>query len=211
MPPKPKTEEQLHKDKDKIIEVALGIIRKHGLEGLTMRKLSAKLHMSAANMYNYFYSKDEIYLYILITGFELLHGLLLQAIINVEDPKERLNRFLRAFVRFGMENAAYYELMFSTQDPKSLDFLHSPTEDLAQQEKNSAMRSFVMLGDLISACMPEKSQSEIFTISTRIACELHGCVHLYHTSIIKEIGAPMKGVLDNLIEHIMLEFATPAA
>lgn len=211
MPPKPKSEEQLCKDKEKIIVIALGIIRKQGLEGLTMRKLSAKLHMSAANMYNYFYSKDEIYLHILITGFELLHKQLLQSISNVKDPVEQLGRFLRAFVRFGMENAAYYELMFSTQDPKSLEFTHSPAEELARKEKADAMRSFALLSSLVSACLPEKPQDEIFTISTRIACELHGCVHLYHTSIIKEIGAPMKRVLDNLIEHIMLQFAPPAA
>ncbi|MEG0378392.1 MAG: hypothetical protein RR614_07925 [Eubacterium sp.] len=51
-----------------------------------------------------------------------------------------------------------------------------------------------------------KSELDLFCVSTRILCELHGCIHLYHTNIIKEIGAPMDDVVDNLIDHILLEF-----
>lgn len=207
MPPKPKTEEQLLKDKDQIIEAALQIIGRHGLEGLTMRKLSAKMHMSAANMYNYFFNKDEIYLYILMMGFDLLEQQLLASIEDVIDPVEKINRFMRAFIRFGMENKSYYELMFSTQDPKSLDFHNSPVQDLAQKEKEKAMTVFAICFDLIKERFPDKPDHEVFITSTRIACEMHGCVHLYHTNIIKEIGAPIKDVLDNLIDHILKEFA----
>lgn len=207
MPPKPKTEEQLKKDRDNIIAVALQIISRHGLEGLTMRKLSAKLHMSAANMYNYFFNKDEIYLYILMKGFDLLEHQLLASIDGICDPIERLNRFMRAFICFGMENKSYYELMFSTQDPKPLDYHDSPVQEIAQKEKDKAMVAFALLSDLICEHFPAKSKQEVFIISARMACEMHGCVHLYHTNILKEIGAPMKDVLDNLIKHILLEFS----
>lgn len=207
MPPKPKTEEQLREDKGRIIDVALQIISRHGLEGLTMRKLSSDLHMSAANMYNYFFNKDEIYLYVLITGFNLLEQQLMASLQKEAEPLERLDRFMRSFIKFGMENKSYYELMFSTQDPKSQDYHNSPVQELAQQEKDKAMSAFALLSNLISEYFPSKSASEVFIISTRIACEMHGYIHLYHTNIIREIGAPAPDVLDNLLHHILLEFS----
>lgn len=207
MPPKPKTEIQLQKDKDRIIKVALEIICKQGLDGLTIRKLSAKLKMSAANIYNYFYNKDEIYLYILISGFDLLQVKLEQAIAGIDRPLEKLNRAMRAVIQFGMENTGYYELMFSTQDPKSLDYRQTPVEQLAIAEKANAMRAFALMRGVVADCAPDKSEQEVFAVSTRIICEMHGCINLYHTNIIKEIGAPVKDVMESLIEHVLAEFA----
>ncbi|MEG0378391.1 MAG: hypothetical protein RR614_07920, partial [Eubacterium sp.] len=107
-----------------------------------IRKLSSKMHMSAANMYNYFFNKDEIYLHILIKGFNLLKEQQLEAVAAHKDPIERFRYFMQSFIRFGVENKSYYALMFSTLDPKSLDYLDSPMQAMAEQEKATAMDVF---------------------------------------------------------------------
>lgn len=206
MPPKPKTPLQLAQEKDKIIGEALKIIQKHGLHGLTVRGLSSKLHMSATNIYNYFYNKDEIYLYILIRGFNLLMEELTSATERYKVPTDRLEAFIRAFISFGLQYPAYYQLMFSTQDPKAMDYAGTPIEELAKQEKLNAMRAFSYLFELVHACTPYEDDEQLRIIASRIACELNGGINFYHTNIIRELESDPTLVLDNMIHHILLDF-----
>lgn len=206
MPPKPRTAQQLSDDKQKIIDEALKIVQKHGLASLTIRKLSTKLNMSATNIYNYFYNKDEIYLHILINGFEILQKDQTQKMIGCKDPIDQLEKFMRSFIEFGIHYPSHYQLMFSTQDPKSLDYVGTPIEALANHEKDIAMRTFQQLRDIIKTCKPMMHEDEIKILASRIGCELHGCVNFHHSNIIKELDADPMDVLNNLIQHILLEF-----
>lgn len=208
LPPKPKTAEQLTQEKEKIVNEALKIIQKHGLQGFTIRELSSKLHMSSTNIYYYFYNKDEIYLYILIRGFNLLMEELTTATERYKDPYTRMEEFMRAFFKFGVRYPAYYQLMFSTQDPKSMDYVGSPIEELAKQEKANAMRAFTYLLEVVHACVPQKTDQELRIISERIACELNGGINFYHTNIVRELGAEPIQVRDNMISHIMTDLKT---
>jgi len=205
MPPKPKTDVQRDGDKREIISGALDIIMKHGLEGLSMRKLGTKVHMSSANIYNYFYNKDEIYLHILITGFDLLYENLSDAIADYKDPLKRMEQCVRTFIKFGIDYGSYYELMFSTKDPKSLDYVNSPVEQLARSEKEDSLRSLVLFNSLVKECMPSKTEGEIFTCAARIICELHGLLNLYHSNVFKEIGADFEDMTENIVLHIVAD------
>jgi len=206
MPPKPRTPEQKQQDKQKIIDAALAIVQKSGLDGLTIRKLSAKLKMSSTNIYNYFYNKDEIYLHILISGFQLLQSEQAAKLEDMTDPLQRLEHFLRCWAGFGMRHPAYYQLMFSTQDPKSMDYTDTPIEELARYEKAVAMRSFDQLQELISACAPDLTGETLRTTSIRIACEVHGGINFYHSNIIREMyGDPME-ILEDIMQHILAPF-----
>lgn len=206
MPPKPRTAQQLSDDKQKIIDEALKIVKKHGLSSLTIRKLSTKLNMSATNIYNYFYNKDEIYLHILINGFEILQRDQIRKMMNCTNPIDQLETFMRSFIDFGIQHPSHYQLMFSTQDPKSLDYVGTPIEMLANHEKEIAMRSFHQLRDLIKTCKPTIHEDDLKILASRISCELHGCVNFYHSNIIRELEADPIDVLNNLIHHILLEF-----
>lgn len=210
MPPKQKTEVQRDKDKQEIIYAALEIITKQGLEGLSMRKLASNLHMSSANIYNYFYNKDEIYLHILIAGFDLLYNNLSEAIAEYENPIEQMEQCVRTYIQFGMQYSSYYELMFSTKDPKSLDYVDSPVEQLAQREKDDSIRSLTLFNSLVSRCLPSKTDGEIFISATRIICELHGCINLYHSNVMKEIGAKIDDITEDIVLHIVSDLKTQA-
>lgn len=51
---------EIERLKGRILDSALDIIIHVGMDGLTMRKLAAKMGMTAPNLYNYFSGKDEI-------------------------------------------------------------------------------------------------------------------------------------------------------
>lgn len=205
MPPKSRSKEQFTNDKDKIIDQALKIIEKQGLSALTMRKLASKMGMSATNLYNYFYNKDELYLYILIQGFTLLKTELEASLVTLDKPLEKLEKYVRIFIDFGLKHQGYYHLMMSTQDPKSMDYSNGSLVDLAKYEKENAMAVFYLLETIVKSCLPDNT-SDCFVISSRIVCELHGVINLTHSKIIRELGSEAQPIIDNLVESILCEF-----
>ena len=194
MPPKAKTQEQLTCDKNAMIDEAVALIKKDGLDKFSIRKLSVKMNMSAANMYNYFYNKDEIYIYIRMRGFNLLHQEYDSLVSHLTDPIERLEGYIRKFISFGVNH------------PKSFDYLGTPLEGLAKEEKQNAMKSFFYLRDIILECAPVMPQSEAYVTATRIICEIHGIISLYLSNIILELSSELDEVQENLIGHIKMEF-----
>lgn len=203
MPPKPRTPEEKQRDKQRIIDAALSIVQKQGLDGLSIRKLSGMLNMSATNIYNYFYNKDEIYLHILITGFDLVHKAHEKALIGVDDPLEQLEISLSTFVRLAEQHPAYYQLMFSTQDPKYTDYVGTPIEKMAAEQKARAMMAFNYLEDIVSKCIPNLSPAELRVNTARIFSEIHGYVNIQHNHVLREMDCDSQLLLDNLVEHIM--------
>ncbi|MBV1684063.1 TetR/AcrR family transcriptional regulator [Eubacterium callanderi] len=207
MPPKSRSKKQFSNDKEKIVEQALKIIEIQGLNALTMRKLASKMGMSATNLYNYFYNKDELYLYILVQGFNLLKAELESSIETNSPPLQQLENYLRIFIHFGLEHQGYYHLMMSTKDPKAMDYDDESLVDLAKYEKSNAMSVFYLLESIVKSCLLLKtSNSDSFIITSRIICEIHGFINLTHSNIIREIGANSDFIIDNLIESILLEF-----
>ena len=203
MPPKPRSQEGIQRDKQRIIDAALDIVHEKGLEKLSIRKLSARLDMSATNIYNYFYNKDEIYLHILINGFEKIQEFHREALEGVEAPAEQLEIYLRCLCRFWKEYPAYYQLMFSTEDPKCMDYIGTPIEELAKQEKENAMESYYLLRDIISRCSPELGEKALDITTVRIVSEIHGFINLCHNNIMRELGADPYVIIDDLLEHII--------
>lgn len=206
MPPKPKSEQEIQQEKQKIIETALNIISEHGLKGLTMRKLAQSLNMSATNIYHYFYNKDEIYLYILISGFDLLYNDFEEAISEDKTPLENVEIFLRTFISFGKTQRSYYQLMFSTTDPKSLDFTDTPIEPLAKYEKENAMKPYHLFLSLLDKLEFTEDKDTLWITTMRIIAEIHGAINLYHTNILAETFNDPDKIFENMLDHILLQF-----
>ena len=49
--------------KEKLVIAAMGLIARHGLEGVTMRAVAAKAGLSYGSLFHYFESKDELLMY----------------------------------------------------------------------------------------------------------------------------------------------------
>lgn len=72
MPKKPRSEQEVQKVREEILDKTLELINEVGYENFTMRKLANKLNMTATPIYQYYKNKDELYLAALTQGFETL-------------------------------------------------------------------------------------------------------------------------------------------
>ncbi|MEA2077451.1 MAG: TetR/AcrR family transcriptional regulator, partial [Candidatus Marinimicrobia bacterium] len=125
--------------REKILENALDIIVDKGLDALTMRNLAKKTGMTAPNLYNYFSNKDEIYISIVIRGFEMLHADLKEVYNSHEDKIARLRAMIGTYMSFGMNKPRYYDIMFTRPTPKYNDYIGTPLEKISEIEYKISM------------------------------------------------------------------------
>ncbi len=171
----------------KIMSHALNIFKVHGFDGFSMRKLANPLGIASKTLYNYFSNKDEIYLHILIEGFDQLYLAFKSAVENVSPPHESLAAAIRAYINFGLENVNIYDLMFTWHKPKFNDYVGTSTEELARRELDSALRCDEFFMGLIQSCVtsePAVTESEIRFEMIQIWSQMHGYVaNLNNTSL----------------------------
>ncbi len=129
-----RTREQVDNIKQQILASALAILSTQGYNALTMRNIAAKCKMTAANIYNYFHGKDDIYLELVIQGFEFLHSAISNALEKPLSPKERLVAVIDAYYEFGKIYGEHYDIMFTLPTPKFNDFVGTPLEEKARKE-----------------------------------------------------------------------------
>ncbi|MEN8183158.1 MAG: TetR/AcrR family transcriptional regulator [Myxococcota bacterium] len=134
----------------KILEEAIGIVYREGVDRVTMRSLAAKLGLSPAAIYLHFRNKEELEFEIGFHGFDLLWVAMAPAFSRA-DPQEALAEVLRRYMNFGIENPELYRLMF--QDMTRLQaggFPEDPRVARVRQGVVSVYRRGVESGDFRS-------------------------------------------------------------
>jgi len=97
--------------RDKILEEAIEIVQKHGVEGVTMRTLAERLGHSPATLYLYFQNKRELLRDLALEGFDRLLEALTPA-LRLSDATEALVEGAKRYIDFGLANPEIYRLMF---------------------------------------------------------------------------------------------------
>lgn len=99
-----------------ILDAALEIIRDEGVAALNMRSLAGRTDYSAAGLYEYFGSKDEIIAAARRQGYDLLTAEMAQA-----DPALPVAPYLLelglSYIRFALRNPDHFLLMFTEAPP----------------------------------------------------------------------------------------------
>ncbi len=102
----------MHLDlREKILEEAIGILYRDGVERVTMRALASALDYSPATLYRHFRSKHELIREVALQGFARLEEAV-EASATVEDPAEAVADSMRRYIDFGLTNPQLYRLMF---------------------------------------------------------------------------------------------------
>lgn len=99
-----------------ILMKAKEILSKEGRDQLSIRKIATAAEYSPATIYLYFKDKDEILFSLMEMGFTLMGKFLMEA-ISEPDPVKRIAAIGRGYVRFGIDNPDWYELMFNSEKP----------------------------------------------------------------------------------------------
>lgn len=202
---RPRTSEELERAKDRIIDAALAIIVEEGFPCLTMRRLASRLHMSAPNLYNFFASKDEIYITIVIKGFRMLQEELERAASGASTPEEKARAMIEAYVDFGTKNSPYYDIMFTMPTPKYKDYQGTPYEKLSEVEYRISMD----IAGLAAQTLRELSRGgvqkdeDLTHDLVHIWCLVHGMVSLANSNIIGYVASDVKAAYQRIVDDIV--------
>jgi AcrR family transcriptional regulator len=97
--------------RDDILTAALRLVEEKGPARLTMREVAGKLGYSATAIYQHFASKEDLLLALTLKAGDLLTEEM-EAALAEATLEEQLHAMAHRYLRFGLENPAYYRLIF---------------------------------------------------------------------------------------------------
>jgi len=206
MPRNPRPQIEISKIQQQIIKEARDIVVKDGYDKLTMRKLGSRLGIAAKTIYNYYSSKEEIYIKIRMDGFSKLYNCLQLEAEKANTPLQKLHRISHAWVNFGIANRNYYDIMFTFFTPKARDFLGSELEEEAMVELAQAFEVRDLILNLFSELSSEYSVFQNGNLLQKVmqwVTAVHGVVSLYNSTILSYLDDKPEDAIENLV-HLHL-------
>jgi AcrR family transcriptional regulator len=97
-----------------ILDAARDILATRGVEGLSMRQVADQVGVSATAIYHYFDGKQDLVNRVVLSAFQRFGSYLHEAMES--HPKGSVERIValgEAYIRFALENQAYFRVMFS--------------------------------------------------------------------------------------------------
>jgi AcrR family transcriptional regulator len=101
--------------RQRIVEAARDLLSEHGIAALSMRAIAERIEYSPATIYLYFRDKDELVLQVVQAGFQRLREYTTEALKQVAETADAADQYAatgRAYVRFALDNTAYFRVMF---------------------------------------------------------------------------------------------------
>jgi AcrR family transcriptional regulator len=144
-----------------------------GFENVSIRKIADLIEYSPTTVYLYFKDKNEILFNLHEIGFQKMAEYNAE-LWDIKNPLLRLHKMGENYIRFGMENPEFYNLMFIMQAPM----------DALKMMENCEWRSGdVALGklkDTIQECMDYSLivKGDVNAVSMVIWAMVHGLVSL---------------------------------
>lgn len=137
MPPKPKfTREQ-------VVDAALELVSKKGIEALTARELGTQLGSSACPIFTAFKNMEELQKEVQTAAMKRFEAFVAQA----EDDMPAFKRLGMQMVRFGTEEPKLFQLLFMRENEVPRTF-----EDIFEQLGNMAEVSIEVIESSYNLC-----------------------------------------------------------
>jgi AcrR family transcriptional regulator len=208
--PKPvRAADEIAAVKQTILETALDLMCQDGFDAMSMRKLAVRLGMTAANIYNYYTCKDELYLAIQTQGFRMLADRLAAVAASGAQPVAKIRNMMGAYLDFGKENPGYYDIMFSRNTPKFADYKGTPMEPAAAVEKQTALSVADIASRTILELRPfgeNVSEEDAGYLTILAWSTLHGLVNLYNSRVLQETTDHADRFIERLLDDLMNRF-----
>jgi AcrR family transcriptional regulator len=206
---KTRSPEIINFQKQQMSKAALEIIVKEGYNNLSIRKLSNKLRISPTTIYNYFKNRDEIYIYVLNYGFEMLFVELKNSYDSMADPVDKLRALSRAFYSFSIRERELAYIMLILDTPKYYDYLETEYEPFMKIELSNALKCrdevikiISEISDKYPALLKEKVPYRTFSIIT----QLIGLITVFNNNLIKYIIDDRERAIDEMLNDIIHPF-----
>jgi AcrR family transcriptional regulator len=116
--------------RQKILDIARGLLLTHGVSGISMRALAEKADYSPAALYKYFDSKEAIIEALRQEAWHLMAAFEPEPPAEVTSLADLYVHSGRSYIRFASQHPEYYQLIMSTVEtgPNSLEeFKQNPS------------------------------------------------------------------------------------
>lgn len=105
--------------KSRLLDHARLLFAQHGYEGVSMRDIAGSVGIRQSAIYNHFENKQHLLVTLMVTHMEDLLEAMRDAVHDISDPVERLERFARFHVNYHIEKPEHVFLAY--MEPRSLD------------------------------------------------------------------------------------------
>lgn len=160
----------------RILAEATDIYLAEGIEGLSMRKIGARLGVSATAIYRHFENKEQLVGEILLGGVRTFAQYIYAALRGL-TPEERLRMAAEAILRFAIEQPKHYEVFFLKKQPVAA---LSVREEFEQQRR----ATFRFLMDRVRECMDAGAlrRGDVAEVALALLTQTHGLLSMQITS-----------------------------
>lgn len=158
--------------KQQILEASVKLFSEHGYEGVSMRKIAEIVQYSPTTVYLYFKDKNEILFELHELGFKKMEAFN-QDLFDIKNPLLRLHKLGENYLRFGLENPEYYDLMFILQAP--MNFINKTNCCW-----NGGDKALDVLKSILQECMEKKliKPGDVNVMAMAVWSMVHGLVSL---------------------------------
>lgn len=193
-----------------ILDTTLQLMAEQGFYAITMRKLADRVGMTAPNLYNYFANKNELYVTLMLSGFERLLKYLEQAQSDAADPEERVYSAMKAYLAFALGHPHHYQLMFSSDTPKYKEFEGTDLEhfSLQQHEQSMKLAGFgeQLLRGLLSSTGRSQGSDEVRDMLATVWSLLHGMATLTLSQNLNYLVEDLDIMLQNAVTLLLSQW-----
>jgi AcrR family transcriptional regulator len=112
-------EREQHMRRETILDAGRKLFKDKGFEATTVDEIAALAELGKGTIYSYFKSKDEIYIAILETEFEVLKERMNQAIEKATTAINALSNLYETFIQYNLERRGFIEAVFVQVDQQS--------------------------------------------------------------------------------------------
>ncbi|MCA9575666.1 MAG: TetR/AcrR family transcriptional regulator [Polyangiales bacterium] len=148
-----------------LLTAAVALAEERGIDGLSLRECARRAGVSHAAPYRHFEDKNALLSALAEQGFAWLAEAGRAAMEGIEDPRERLDAYGVAYVRFAVEHPIHFRLMFTRALPAGPsapdDCVEQPSPDDAfallvatAGEARRASGEQALLAGVASWCLP---------------------------------------------------------
>jgi AcrR family transcriptional regulator len=206
MPKITRSVEEVDAVRERILDFALKILVRNGYESLSMAKLGSKMNMTAANIYNYYASKDELLISIHKKTFAMLYDKMSHAVETADTPLQRFWNMINAFVEFGTSNINIYDVMFNRPIKQYSDYVGTPLEELSTDEFRNSIKTLAFADKIIRDYIetrPDIKPEDAKFLTIQNISALHGIISLHNSGVLRQIADDQEIVLKNIVSNIM--------
>lgn len=121
----------------RIVEAARDIVSESGLDALSMRSIAERIEYSPGTIYLYFRDKEALLREVIQAGFERIGEYIETELgaVGAANPVAQHRALGRAYVRFALENTAYFRVMFELPTVPQMECVECDAENGAPRDQ----------------------------------------------------------------------------